>query len=180
VDGQDLANLLTLCLGGATVWLGWETRRMAIATRQSVELQSIPYLAFAGLEYANAKAQRLVTATEHPAVRIGVQLLNPGQVLIQYEVESFTVTFESESVKDPKFDNRGGYIHPKAETIFRYPWIFVPAAPKAGQGGEVEFKINFWSSTFRISHVTARMRYTLQGDNLSRIEWQFLDGPTYA
>jgi len=153
---------------------------MAIATRQSVELQSIPYLAFAGLEYANAKAQNLASASEHPAVRIGVQLLNPGQVLIQYEVEAITVTFENESLADPKFDNRGGYIHPKSETIFRYPWIFVPAFPKPGQGGEVQFKINFWSSTFRISHMTARLRYTLQGADLSRVEWQFLDGPTYA
>jgi hypothetical protein len=153
---------------------------MAVATRQSVELQSIPYLAFAGLEFTSAKVYALATATEHPAARIGVKLLNPGQVLIQYEVELLTVTFEGETVAEPQFDTRSGYIHPKAEAIFRYPLILAPNPPTAGQGGEVQFKINFWSSKVHISHLTARMRYTVQGTDLSRIEWQFLDGPAYA
>ena len=118
MDGQDLANLLTLGLGGATVWLGWETRRMAASTRQSIELQSIPYLAFSGLEYVTAKVNVIATATEHPEVRIGVRLLNPGQVLVQYEIESLVVSFENETVAKPRFDTDGGYLHPKAESVF--------------------------------------------------------------
>jgi hypothetical protein len=153
---------------------------MAVATRQSVELQSIPYLAFAGVEFTNAKVNVIATATEHPAARIGVRLLNPGQVLIQYEVEAIAVTFEGEAVADPKFDTHGGYIHPKAETVFRYPLIVLPNPPRPGQSGELSFKINFWSSKFRINHLTAKMRYSVQGTDLSRVEWQFLEGPSYA
>jgi hypothetical protein len=180
MDAQDITNLLTLGLGGATVWLGWETRRMAIATRESVELQSRPYLAFAALDYSIGKARNLATARDDDAVRIGLKLSNPGQVLIQYEVEELLVQFEGRTVDHPQFDSRRGYIHPKTEAIFRFPWIFLASAPRPGQGGEVTFKVNYWATLHRIGHATARLRYSIQGPDLSRIEWHFLEGPTYV
>jgi len=180
MDSQDVTNLLTLGLGAATVWLGFETRRVAIATKESVELQSLPYLALSGLEATVGTRINLVTGLEDRAVRLGLRLSNPGQVLINYEVESIEVVFADAVAQNPQFETRGGVIHPKAETIFYYPWIFAAVPLRPGLNGEVRFRINFWSSLLRVNHVASRLRYTLQGNDLSRIEWLYLDGPSYA
>lgn len=175
-----VTNVLTLCLGIATVWLAFETRRMASATREAVELQSRPYMAFAGLDYTIGKARNLAAGRDDDAVRIGLRLSNPGQVLIQYEVEELIVTFEGRTVENPQFDGRRGFIHPKTEAVFRFPWIFLQSPPRPGQGGEVKFKVNYWASLYRIGNATADMRYSLQGEKLSRIEWHFVEGPAYV
>lgn len=180
MDAQDIANLLTLCLGGATVWLGFETRRMARATNESVELQSRPYLSIHAVDYTLGVVNVLATGRQEPAIRLGLVLENPGQVLITYEVETIAATFEGIDLENMRFETRGGPIHPKARTTFRCPWLVVPNQPRPGQGGTISCHVNFWSSLTRVNHVTARLQYTLQGNNASRIEWLWLDGPSYA
>lgn len=177
MDPQDVTNLLTLSLGAATVWLGFETRRVALATKESVELQGRPYLAIAGVEIV---AGTNIEAPDVPSVRFALCLSNPGQVLVTYEVESIDVDFEGARAINPEFETRGGVVHPKAETKFFYGAIPLALKPRAGQGGVAQFRVNYWSTVNHIEHVEARLRYYFSKADLSATEWIFKSGPTYS
>jgi len=172
--------LLTLALAIATVWLALETRRMARATRDLVELQGRPYLALAGLQLTLAPALSLLTEDQGTMARLALQLSNPGQVLVTYEVDDIEVTFEGVKIQKPAFDNRGGVVHPKEEALFFYPAITTPSPLRPGVKGEVRFKMRFWSTPHREHYLDARLRYQVTSIDPGRIEWLFLEGPRYA
>ena len=180
MDAQILILLLTLGLAIATVWLAFETRRMATATRDLVELQGRPYLAFTGLQLALSPALNVSSDDQGTSARLALQLSNPGQVLVTYEVDDLEVTFEGVKIKNPTFDNRGGVIHPKDQALFFYPSITTPSALRPGVSGEVGFKIRFWSSPHRQHHLDARLRYQVTSIESGHLEWLYLEGPRYA
>ena len=180
IDAQDITNLLTLALGAATVWLGWETRRVATATKDAVQLQSRPNLSIVKVEAVVGQIRMVANANQVPAIRFALCLSNPGQVRVTYEIESIAVTYETAQLTNPTFSNRGGVIHPKDETKFFYPWIPAPYPPQPTHGGEATFRINYWSTLNHVEHVEGRLKYWLQHQNLGTTEWIWLDGPRYA
>ena len=180
MDAPEIANWLTLALGAATVWLGFETRRMAKATKESVELQAQPHLALVALDAVLRGTKSDGTLVAGAAARLALRLSNPGSVLVNYEVETLAVTFDGIEVEHPKFETRGGVIHPKSENKFFFPWITTQNVLRPGMVGEIKLKINFWASLLSVQHVTARLTYELQSIEPPYIEWIYLEGPTYA
>jgi hypothetical protein len=180
MDAQTGILVLTLALAFATVWLAFETRQMAKSTRDLVELQGRPYLAFAGLRLVFSPALNLLAEAQGTSARLALQLSNPGQTLVTYEVDDIEATFEGVKLQNPTFENRGGVIHPKDGTLFFYPSITTPSPFRPGVKGEVRFKIRFWSSPLREHRLDARLRYVVTSIEPGLVEWIYLEGPKYT
>src|SRR5437879_4769629 len=123
MSAQDIANLLTLARAGATVWLGWETRRMAKATAESLQLQSRPYLAVVSFNRTLVSTIDSKTGQAQLSVRLELVVFNAGQVLIEYRVERISVTFKGQTFQNPVYVTRGGPIQPKMDATFFCPLI---------------------------------------------------------
>jgi hypothetical protein len=177
MEAQDITNLLTVGLAVATVWLAAETRKMAVAARASIDLESRPYLAFRGF-YVNIGALHDVSTQNAGAFRIGLRLANPGKVLVTYEVESMSVSLAGNPAPDPHFDTSSGVIHPGEETTFFYPVIATTTPVTAPSEAVVEYAIRYWAVPTERKSMRARVRLLLT--SATTHEWIYLEGPHYA
>lgn len=180
LDAQSVTNLLTLALAVATVWLAIATQQMARASKASIELQSTPYLAIEGLTFGLGHANDLQLATPSGIVRLGLLLLNPGHVLVNYEVEELTVTFSGTSLDKPSFLTKRGVVHPGAKAQYFYPTIKISDQLRPGQMGEVRFKLAFWTTQQQIKHVEGKTQFTLQSLQPAHVDWLYVEGPSYV
>lgn len=171
---------LTLVLAVATVWLAVATQKMAKATRQSIQLQSVPYLAIGGLSLDLITFNQIGVPVPVQTTRLSLLLSNPGQVLVSYQVEKMDVTFNGIGNPSPHFLNNGGVIHPKAVTTFFHPPIGTSAPIQAGQEGVVELRISYWATEDEKHFVDARIGYALKSLTPSGVDWIYLSGPTYS
>lgn len=179
LDAQDITNVLTLVLAVGTVWLAVATHSMAKATREAVALQSEPYFAVDGIALTfitKADAPRLSTQ----ALRVVLLLLNPGQVRITYDAEVVNATVGGQGFGDGKVISRRGVIHPKAQLQFFCPPIPLESPPLPGLSGEVNFTIAYWVTQYEIRRVTGRLSFTYANAETGRVEWLWLEGPSYA
>jgi hypothetical protein len=164
-------------MAAATVWLAVETRRMAVATKASIDLLGRPYLAFRGV-YLNIGSLLNSPVGHAGAIRLGVRLYNPGKVLVYYHVPQMTASFGGHVAADLTFDSRGGVIHPEEEITYFYPLISSPLPLVAPAEGQVEFQVSFWSVPTERKTLRAKLRVTLT--SATTHEWKFLEGPSYA
>ena len=176
MNAQDITNLLTAGLAIATVWLGLETRRMAVAAKASIDLESRPYLSFRGFLIKTGIFQDFSPQSKG-AFRIGLRLFNPGKVLISYSVKNMDVSVNDIVATNPHFETTGGVIHPTEELIFFYPIITSLTPIKAPAVAEVKFSINYWATPNEIKNLNSSVRVLITSDNDH--EWTYTDGPNY-
>lgn len=177
MEAQDITNWLTAGLAVATVWLGAETRKMAVAAKASIELESRPYLAFRGL-YVNIGTLQDVSTQKAGAFRIGLRLANPGKVLITYKVDSMLVSLAGNPAANPHFDTTSGVIHPADETTFFYPVIATTTSITAPSEAVVEYAVSYWAIETERKSMRAKVRLLIT--SATTHEWIYLDGPHYA
>jgi len=181
MDPQLLMNLLTGGLAIATVWLAIETRRMASASKSQIELQGQPHLAFHGFNIATAQVANIAEASTTQALRLGLELNNPGHVLVNYEVTSLSSSLGSVSLNSSDFATKGGVVHPGTQTLFLLPFALIPPGPSGpAPSSEVEFAISYWATTESKQSLKAKVRLQLLSLQPLNFQWVFLDGPTYA
>lgn len=94
LDSQDVSNILNSILAITTVWLGFAAHSTAKATRQSVEIQSQPHFSIDGMLLNVGNAANLENAAISGFTRIALLISNPGQVLVNYEIEEFKVSLK--------------------------------------------------------------------------------------
>lgn len=177
MEPQDITNWLTAGLAVATVWLGAETRKMAVAAKASIDLESRPYLAFRGFD-VNIGALHDVSAKNAGAFRVGLRLANPGKVLITYEVESMLVSLPGIPSAIPHFDTFSGVIHPADETTFFYPVIATTTPITAPSEAVVDFVVCYWAVATERKSMRAKVKLLLT--SATAHEWTYLDGPRYT
>ncbi len=177
MEAQDITNLLTAGLAVATVWLGAETRKMAVAAKASIGLESRPYLAFRGI-YVKIGTLQDFSAKNAGAFHVGLRLANPGKVLITYEVESMSVTLMGNPSAKPHFDTTSGVIHPAEEITFFYPVIATTAPITAPSEIVVDYAVSYWAVATERKSTRAKVRLLLT--SATDHEWTYLDGPHYA
>jgi hypothetical protein len=177
MNAQDITNWLTAALAVATVWLGVETRRMAITAKASIELETRPYLSFRGFHIKIGTLQDISTQNRG-GLRIGLRLFNPGKVLVTYKVESMIVSVNGAEAADPKFETMSGVIHPTEEILFFYPVIGTPSPLKAPATAEVKFRIAYWSIPAEKKTLTANVQVLLTSE--TDHEWTYIEGPDYT
>lgn len=180
LDTQDITNLLTLVLAVGTVWLAIATHGMASATREAVALQAQPYLAIDGVVLGFVNLLDQPSKSPAQAVRVALLISNPGQVRVTYEVEEIHSTFEGEGASNSGLLTRRSIVHPKAQLQFFCPLIPFGLPSKAGQAGEVAFKIAYWASLHKVNHVEGRLKFTYSNVETGRVEWLWLEGPSYS
>lgn len=177
MNAQEITNLLTAALAVATVWLGAETRKMAVAAKASIELEARPYLSFRGF-YVKIGTLQELSSQNTGALRIGLRLFNPGKVLVTYKVESMLVSINSTTTANPTFDTTGSVIHPAEETLFFYPVIGSLSPLKAPATLEILYRIAYWTVPADKKVLTAKVRLLLTSE--TDHEWIYLEGPHYA
>src|SRR6266446_6572650 len=116
MDAQIVTNWLTAALGAATVWMAFETRRMASAAKESIELESRAYFAFRGIDLKLAQVLDPSTKNPVPGVRVALRLGNPGKVLVRYHVNSIACSLTFPSGDMTKLATKGGVVFPGEET----------------------------------------------------------------
>ncbi len=173
-----LTGLLALMTG----WLAWETRDMARATKTMAELSAEPYLSFIRLDLAPSVRPASGTQPEQRGYTFPLTLMNPGQVRVAYEVDNVLVTLDGRNYPPDAFDNRGGYIHPKEEVIFNYPFFECATPLAAGLTGFLDFDLRFWTVETKHQRLTFRLRFWVSelSDTHRKVSWVFMTGPTYA
>jgi hypothetical protein len=175
-----LTGLLALMTG----WLAWETRDMARATKKMAALGAEAYLAFSRIELDSHLMRANATEPERRGYNVRVVLVNPGQVRIGYEVTEILVTIADCDYPPnaESFDNRGGYVHPREEVKFSYPFFECPVAFGPGLMGYLNFETRFSAVDSEAKTLTFRLRFWVVGvdDGGRRIDWRYLSGPTYG
>jgi hypothetical protein len=179
LDSQDFSNILNSVLAATTVWLGFATHSTARATRQSVELQSRPYFSIDGIEIN--KGREPITGSEifREFINVSILISNPGQVLVNYEIEEFKVSYKDETIDNPAFLTLRSVLHPKANSRYFYPSIFMNNQLTHGSG-VVSVKIGFWSTLHTVHHVTAIINFQWQSTESGTPDWRFSNGPIYS
>jgi len=177
MESQDITNWLTAGLAIATVWLGAETRRMAVAAKASIDLEGRPYLSFRGCFIKIGTLQDL-SAQSTGAFRVGLRLFNPGKVLVTYKVESMQVSVNGTPMTNPHFETTGGVIHPSDEMIFFYPIIATETPLATPATAEVQYCISYWAIPAEMKTLTAKVQVLIT--SLTDHEWIFLEGPHYT
>jgi hypothetical protein len=180
MDAQTVTNLLTAGLGIGTVWLAVETRRMASAARNALELESQPFLSFRGLRLARSNLRSLSDSSDAAGLRVALRLFNPGKVRVYYAVEEFRVAFSDGPSAQATFNTRGDVVHPTEENLFYYPWVATPGDLHLLNAGTVHFRISYWSSPKVKSSLAARLSFTITATSPLDWEWIYEEGPTYG
>ena len=175
MDTQDLTNILTALMGTATLWMAYETRKMARASRDAFALEARPYIALDKLEITVGKE------FETPgAFQIGLKLYNPGKVLITYAVREMKVRLNEMFISSSNFSSQGGVIHPNQLTTFYYPSVNAAIPANSVSKGEVSFKIEFWSIDSERHSFKATIEYYISSDTPRQIRWLYVGLPAYA
>ena len=148
---QTTTNYLTLLLAITTVWLGYATHSMAKSTREAVEIQSQPYFSIDGFDIETGQITNIANSIPDSYIRLILLFSNPGNVLVNYEIEDINITFENNSILNPNLMKRN-IIHPKGNKKFLYPPILQVGAIKPGSG-EIKLKISYWATLYKVHHV---------------------------
>jgi hypothetical protein len=178
MNAQEITNFLTAAVAIATVWLGFETRKMAAIAKESIALESCAYLSFRGFYIKIGDIINSDTSLTG-ALRLGLRLCNPGKVLVRYHVELFNISQFNSKLESPTFDTSDGVIHPSEETLFFYPVIVASqnniTPPTAF---EVDYQISYWTIPSDKKTLRAKINLNLIGgvDH----EWVYIDGPNYS
>jgi hypothetical protein len=173
----DVTAIATLALAILTGWLAWETRKMSRAAGDALEMQSEPFLGLKRLFFLDSF---LDTGAR---LQLCLELNNPGQVRINYEVESLDYSFQGTPATSPNYPMTVGVLHPGAEEHFRCASvIFARGKVAVGLHGELKFRINFWSTLERVHHFEARVRFFVAKVTPDRIAlgWVYLEGPRFS
>jgi hypothetical protein len=176
MEPQDITNLFTAGLGLATVWLAFETHRMATASKAAVVAAAQPFLSLRGTYVNLAKLQDL-SAKNQGATRLGVRLCNPGRVLVKYKVVEMTASMSGHTVPAPAFETTGGVLHPDEEVTYFFPLIITSQPIQPPATGEIGLRIQFWTVESARKSLTAKLRISVTSQTTH--EWMFLEGPTY-
>jgi hypothetical protein len=111
------------------------------------------------------------------SVQVGISLQNYSDSVIQYDVESFSVVIEQETVQDPTFLNRGGEIAPHAEESYYFPAIEGLDITRPFLDGSLEYSLRYGHPDYRPTRRMARtMRFTL----FRLIGSDFVDNPRWT
>lgn len=173
-DTLNVIGTVVSCMAaGVTAWMAIETRRMANAAQETVNLDRAPLLGVKGL------AAELHVEQDAPGkvvgARIGVELFNAGRVPVRYELSEMRVTFEGRTVDPCKFVSRSDTILPGSSTLFRYQAIKLdPPLERFPMNGRLSCR--FWYGTPanpRAYTLDRVLEFSIFGDN--RVTWVNVD-----
>ncbi len=173
---MDVVAWITLFLCVATVWLGWETRKVAIAAKSSFELEALPYIA---LKSANLSFTAQIGAFD---VQANLVLSNPGKVLVHYHVNSFTVTMPG-CTPPPGATvlTHGAVIHPGSEMTHFHAGIRVPVPLANPITADVDFDLSYWTVLSAKKSFRASVRVLCPAVTPGTAgTWLYINGPSYS
>lgn len=174
LTAQDVTNMLTALLGVATVWLAVATQVMAKAAKQSIELETIPYLTFQQprITVVHVKESSPDQGGERSIVRLGIEFRNPGKVRISYRVKSLRMTLNTRTVEYPEFKNNGGFCYPGDIAVFWYGAIEFPGGLPVPAHGTAYFEVDYWSTNqVKPNRLVQGIEYNFMSQDPPYVEW---------
>jgi hypothetical protein len=167
-----------------SAWMAVETRRMATATKRSVDLEYLPILGIRdvriGVSPTNMvqiDAQRL-EPTALSAVTIAIELQNAGRVVLNYRMRAMSVTFAGRTSDIQQYLSRGGIVLPGSSTHFWHPALALdPPVSTFPAKGRVHCDFEYWHDPdAKPAVLKATIEYTIAGCALgSATHWIFVD-----
>jgi hypothetical protein len=191
MESSSGVQVISAAVGGVaaivTAWMALETRRMAIATTRSFELNATPIL---GLKDVHVR----VDSREHAdisngaqlhvhGISVGIELFNAGRVAAKYAVRDIQVTFDSRGVSSGTFRSRGGQVLPGGSAVFWHPLLRLdPPVSVLPAVGNVDFEVEYTDAAGSYKQRLAqRIEYTLNGAAPgSGVSWLLVDPPPAA
>jgi len=195
-DSNYLTLIVTLIGACASIlaaavsaWMAVETRRMAAATKRSVDLEYLPILGIRDVRIVVATtnvvqidAQRS-EPTAVSAVTVAIELHNAGRVVLNYRMRSMRVTFADRTTDTQQYLSRGGTVLPASSTFFWHPMLALdPPISTFPAKGRVHCEFEYWHDP-KDKHAVlcAELEYVVGGCTPgSTTTWVFIDEPTAA
>jgi len=184
---NTVISLILLIVTGAlafyTASMARETKRMAAATKQMAEIETLPYLSFHVLNFA----QQMKEATAFSPERLNglvasVQLKNPGKSRVLYIVQDIGIVFQGITYQVTPVRTMN-VVHPDEIAVFFFPTIYPGVKLDIGMTGELSMLIEFWSVAAEHDSVKLKVRfetYRVQGEEGIAISWIYVEGPIYG
>jgi hypothetical protein len=166
MEAQTITNILTFAMSAATVWLAIETRRMAIASKASIDLEAQAYLAFRGVDLKLASLSNLTGSEPSLGLRTALRLANPGKVLVKYHINSINCTHSLPKSDMSQFTTTGGVIFPGEETLFVLPFAPINQTTNIAPSGEISFSLSFMLEMLRFNEFLQKYDLMLLIKNL--------------
>jgi hypothetical protein len=180
------STLAVIVAAAVTAWMAIETRRMATATKRSVDLEYLPILGIRDVRVGVASTDEVqIDATRSEptaidAVTVAIELYNAGRVGLTYRMKSMRVTFAGRTTDAPQYLSRGGTVLPGSSTFFWHPPL--PLSPpvntfpaKGRIYCEFEYKHDASAPPGMLS---ATLEYVVAGPKPgSATNWFFVDEP---
>lgn len=172
---MHLSDGLSLAMTAVTAWMAWETRRMAKVASDSLKASREPQLCLHTVDLHQGPIAGPYPTAGSLGAQITVQLKNPGQVRINYDVEQADLVLDGNPGSRGPYDNHAGVIFPGDTNQFRLPPVLLKSPLASGATGTLAFRVRYWSHP--------NERYSLEftiGFIASNMKWVYQRGPTYA
>ena len=138
MDVETGLLVATVILAVATGWLAFATHKLAVSTRGILEVETLPYLAFDGLEIGTRAEEAGKTG-----IQVGLKLRNPSRVPLSYVVKDMLCTCDGKTLDRPTLENKSGILGPTEVRTFNYGTILNIDVLPLEKTGHVKFKIEY-------------------------------------
>lgn len=165
-------NVLTAFLGIVTAWMAYATQTMAKAAKQSIEADSTPYFAFAGLSFIPTMELDAQGQPWKKGVKLSVVLRNPGKVRVRYEMRHLRMTLNGTTLEGVQWANTGLYVHPSEDTMFHYGHLQPSAGMSSVSQGTAEIELSFWGADETQKYqLTQHLTFILMEGDVWQHQW---------
>jgi hypothetical protein len=171
---NGIESWATLAMSAATLWMAYETRKMASASKRALELEAAGQLAVDGVVIRIAKVAEAPTA-----LQIGLKLRNPGKVTTTYSVFEFKAQLQGVQLPEGTFESSGGVLHAGALMEFYLAPTSWPLDAPPELHGQIAFDIEFWATETRRQRCKGTIHYHLAVAS-GAITWNWVGWPIYT
>lgn len=143
-----ITSVVTLLLGIATVWMAFETRRMANAARDSVTLSTQPCLSVRSIEFWPGRLQFPTDPVGQttPCFSAKLRLVNPGKVVVRYKITDTFLSMDSCGPYNPDYANTEGVIFPGEQIEIYFSSLKIIDEFSLKSKGSLRAKFKYWST----------------------------------
>lgn len=176
MSAPDLANWVTLAMTVLTGWMAYETRRMAKVASDSLKASRQPHLALHSIDVAQGPISGPASTANQLGAQITLQLRNPGQVRLTYDVEVADFIINGADGPRGPYENHVGVIFPGDMHAFRLPAIPLAYPLPDGATGTLNFRVRYWAA----ANERFSLEFTISFMISAEVKWAYQRGPVYA
>lgn len=165
----------------ATVWMAFETRKMARASSMALALEAEPYLSLEAVDFEIGRPRDGSGVGPTGTLQVSLRLHNPGKVPVTFSVLNLQVTMPGvKPLGNGGYDNTGGVVFPAQATSFSCPTLECSSPVTAGQSGDVSFEMSYWSVPNDRKKFSGALTFRVKSTDPPYITWTWKGWPTYA